>query len=77
MDHTMTRNQFIDHLVEAGADHKTVQALFIAYTAGAERMKITCSDICNSIRDDAQPTDVGRREGLFMAARLIDAKEIT
>ena len=39
---TMSRQDFIENLVEAGASHNTIQALFNAYTAGAEHMKEQC-----------------------------------
>lgn len=72
---TMTRAQFIEQLAETGANHNTIQALFNAYTAGAEHEREQCSAICEELRDEASVADHGRREGLFFAMRKIQSRQ--
>lgn len=50
----MTRGQFIELLAEAGANHNSMQAMFNAFTAGAEYMREKCADLadeCVSIEE--------------------------
>lgn len=65
---TMSRQDFIENLVEAGANHNTIQALFNAYTAGAEHMKEEC--IC------AVQMKVTPASAAYDACDVIEAIEI-
>ena len=65
---TMSRQDFIENLVEAGANHNTIQALFNAYTAGAEHMKEEC--ICELQRK------VTPASAAYDACDVIEAIEI-
>lgn len=65
---TMSRQDFIENLVEAGASHNTIQALFNAYTAGAEHMKEEC--IC------AVQMKVTPASAAYDACDVIEAIEI-
>lgn len=46
-DKPMTRAEFVELLAEAGANHNTIQAMFNAFTAGAEFMREKCADLAD------------------------------
>jgi len=73
----MRLTQFKYFLSHHSYSDEIVSAMIAAYEYGAEHERLMCSDICNALRDNAQITDVGRREALFTAARQIDSRVTT
>ena len=65
---TLSRQDFIECLVEAGVSTNSLQALFNAYTAGAEHMREEC--IC------AVQTKVTPASAAYDACDAIEAIEI-
>lgn len=43
----LTRGQFIELMAETGANHNTIQAMFNAFTYGAEYMREKCADLAD------------------------------
>ena len=63
-DQPITRAQFVELLAEAGANHNTIQAMFNAFTAGAEYMREKCGDLADECVNIEELSEVIRKTNI-------------